>query len=141
MFKQKIFIISFIVLVLIAVLNYFGAKFYLYWAHKWYDIPMHILGGLWISTFFLSLYTYFNKKNLIIISRTKIIYLTFFVLLFIIILWEIFELFGKMTFLTDNEYWVDTIQDIFNGYLGGIIGYYLFTKNKKTMLNERSEIN
>jgi hypothetical protein len=43
--------------------------------------------------------------------------------------WEIFELVGKITFLSDGMwYWIDTIKDITDGFIGGIIGYYFYIK-------------
>ena len=132
MFKKKTFIISFIVLVVVAVLNYIGNNFYLYWIYKWYDIPMHILGGLWVSLLSLSVYSYFDKNVSIINYHWRVFRIVFLGLLFMIIFWEIFELVGGMTSLNDNGYWPDTLGDILNGFIGGMIGYFFFIIRKKS---------
>ena len=131
MFKQKIFIASFIVLILVAVLNYIGVTYNLYWVYRWYDIPMHMLGGLWVSLFSLSIFSYFGKKNSIVNYRMKAFLIVFFALLFITISWEIFELWGGITFINERGYWFDTLHDIFNAYVGGMVAYVFFIKNKK----------
>ena len=131
MFKQKIFIASFVVLVIVAVFNYIGIKFSLYWVYRWYDTPMHMLGGLWVSLFSLSLYTYFYKISPNIFCNIKVSYMLFFVLLIITTSWEIFELLGHITFVGDRGYWPDTLHDILNAYIGGIFAYIFFIKNNK----------
>lgn len=131
MFKQKIFITSFLVLVIVAIFHYIGIKYYLYWTVKWYDIPMHILGGLWVSLLSLSIYAHFYGNASIINYRRKVFKVVFLVLLFVTVSWEVFELIGKITFLNDKGYWLDTFKDIFDGYIGGMIGYFFFIRNKK----------
>jgi hypothetical protein len=131
MFKQKIFIASFIVLILVAVLNYLGSIFNLYWVYRWYDIPMHILGGLWVALFSLSIFAYFCKNISIVNYRKKVFGIVFIILLFITISWEIFELWGGITFLGDRGYWIDSSADILNAYLGGTIACLLFIKKRK----------
>ena len=91
---------------------------------------MHMLGGLWVSLFTLSIYEYFCDDNISNTNcRKKIFYIVFLVLLFIAISWEIFELVGKITFLNDGIwYWFDTTKDIIDDLIGGIIGYVFYIK-------------
>lgn len=131
MFKRQIFIYSFILLILIAVFNYIGLKFSWYWTYRWYDIPMHIAGGLWVSLFFLFLYDYFVTRFTIHNYKLKVFWVVFFVLLFITISWEIFEVVGGINNLNDVGYWPDSLGDILNGFIGGFIGYFFFVKSKK----------
>lgn len=126
MFKQKIFIYSFITLVIIGIFQYLGCKYDVYIIYPWYDIPMHLLGGLWVSLSILPIYNYFLKSNYI-----SALYLVLFTLLFMTISWEIFELTSGITSLADHGYWPDTLGDIFNGFVGGIIGYFLYLKDQK----------
>jgi len=118
MFKQKIFIVSFFVLALIAVLNYVGIKLSLYWVYRWYDIPMHMLGGLCVTLFSLSLYSHLNRVFPIIVYKINVFYVLFFTLLVVTISWEVFELLGQITFVGDRGYWPDTLDDILNAYMG-----------------------
>ena len=132
MFKQKIFITSFIVLVSVAILNYAGIKYNLYWIYNWYDIVMHMLGGLWVSLFSMSIFIYFFRDVSNPDYNKNILKIVLFALLFMTLSWEVFELLGKITFLSDGKlYWFDTIKDIIDGFIGGIGGYYFYTKNSK----------
>jgi len=131
MFKRKIFIYSFILLIFIAIFNYIGLKFYWYWTYRWYDIPMHIAGGLWVSLFFLFLYDYFVTNFTIKNYKLKVFWVVFSVLLFITVSWEIFEVVGGINNLGDRGYWPDSLGDILNGFIGGMAGYFFFIKSKK----------
>jgi hypothetical protein len=129
MSTKKIFISSFLVLISVAVFNYIGIKYNLYWIYNWYDIPMHILGGLWVSLFSIYLYTYFDKDIFASDYHKKVLKIVILSLTFMTISWEIFELLGKLTFLSDGKwYWFDTIKDIIDGFIGGMIGYYFYSK-------------
>ena len=132
MFKQKIFIYSFIVLIIVAIFQNLGTSFDLYTIYPWYDIPMHILGGLWVSLFTLSIYIYFFNNTSIPNYRKKVFQVMCITLLFVAVSWEIFEIIGHMTFLSDGIwYWIDTIKDIFDDFIGGMLGYYFYTRNNQ----------
>ena len=131
-FKQKIFVASFITLDIIAIFHYIGLKYELYWKYGWYDIPMHILGGIWAALFFLSAYAFFCRNVSIINYRKKIFLMVFLVLFFVTVGWEVFELWGGITFMSDKEYWFDATKDIFDGYVGGMIACLFYLRNKKT---------
>lgn len=93
---------------------------------------MHMLGGLWVSLFTIFLYTNFYNNSLDTNYPKKILKVVLISLLFMTVSWEIFELIGKITFLSEGKlYWIDVIKDIIDGFIGGIIGYYFYTKNTK----------
>jgi len=129
--KRKILISSLIVIIFIAFSNYIGMKYNLYWVYKWYDIPMHILGGFCVGLFSLYLYSSFQKNIFTANYRRNFFIFLFFILFFITISWEIFELVSKITFINDQGYWIDTIGDILNAYFGGMVVYLFFIRNKK----------
>ncbi len=132
MHKQKtLLILTLVVIIFVAIFNYIGIKYNLYWIYKWYDIPMHLLGGFCVGLFSLFLYKNFNKNISIVNYRRKVFVFVFLILLFVTVSWEIFELIGGITFLTDKGYWLDNIGDIMNGLLGGIVAYLFFIRNKK----------
>lgn len=134
MLKQKTFIFSFIVLVILAVCNYFGLKFNLYWVYRWYDIPMHMLGGLWVSLFSVFSFNYLRNFFPTIFNRINILYIVVLILLFITISWEVFEVWGKITFIRDIGYWPDTLGDILNAYIGGVVTYLFFVRKNKNVV-------
>lgn len=132
MIKLRAFWESFIVLILISILHFAGSNLNWYWTYKWFDIPMHFLGGLWVALTALWIFCYFGYTN----SITNYKFRTFFVVLFTVLIvgvsWEIFEVFGKMTFINDVGYWFDTTKDLTNDFIGGIVAYLYFIKGKKS---------
>lgn len=126
-FKQKIFIASFLTLMIVGLFQYLGCKYDTYYFYPSFDIPMHILGGLWTSLFALSFILHLNLFNK---DKKKIFYLILAILFFVIVSWEIFEFTTKITALSDDGYWLDTWGDVLNGFIGGIFGYYYFVWKK-----------
>jgi len=99
---------------LLAVHLYALANFW-YWHYRWFDIPMHILGGIAIGSLLLSFGT--NR-------RTSIYFLC---MLAIVVCWEIFEyVFGISTH--QPHYWVDTFKDMADGLLGSCAALYFARK-------------
>ena len=110
MFKTYLFRQTFIILCIIAFLHFVATEFYLYLAVTWFDIPMHFLGGVFLAGVFF-------------VFRGKSIRLALLWVLGIGILWEIFELCIKVTFLADGmKYALDTGKDLVLDILGGWIG-------------------
>lgn len=92
--------------------------FYLYWAVWWFDVMMHILGGIWLMFALQTLImmgwykqAWFNIKGVLIFS------------LLIFIVWEIFGIYVAGGFKSD--WLVDTALDMLCGIVGAIIGYWL----------------
>jgi len=131
MTKLRAFWESFFVLILIVVLHFFGAHFFWYWTYKWFDIPMHFLGGLWVALTTLWISCYFGHINSIVNYKLKTLLIVLFSVIVIGISWEIFEIIGKITFIQDVGYWSDTLGDLLNDFLGGIVAYLYFIKRKK----------
>ena len=131
MTKLRAFWESFFVLILIVILHFLSLYFNWYWTYKWFDIPMHILGGLWVALTALWIFCYYGRVNSIINYKSKTFLTVFITILVIGISWEIFELLGKITFLNDPGYWADTTKDMINDFIGGIVAYFYFIKRKK----------
>lgn len=120
-------LISLLVLTFILTsLNFIALKYDLFWVLKWFDIPMHFLGGLVVS-FLASCIIYFKKINLSYIKFLSYNILTIFI---ISILWELFELSIKVTSLNDALYVSDTGLDFMANIFGGVCGS-IFIFNKK----------
>ena len=103
------------ILMTIAVLHTAGLYWSLYWVYWWFDIVTHFIGGVGIGLLF-SLF-YLPKKY---------IYLFGFV---IMIVWELFEFFVvKIKIYSHSEFAIDTISDLFIGFVGISIGIWLFNK-------------
>lgn len=107
--KNKLVFLTLFTLILILLLHLFGMSEHLYINFWFYDIIMHILGGIGIA---LSSF-YILKDSKYIIITTIIAG----------ILWEIFEIYFDLSgsAIGSLPHKLDTIKDIFNDTIGAII--------------------
>ncbi len=106
---------------LMFVADYLAKAFFWYYSVWYFDVIMHFLGGFWVGLFFIYV---FYRKELKLDSILNVI----LCILFIGILWEIFEFFvfnqmGSTTF--DPR---DTISDVFLDMSGGFCALLYFFK-------------
>ena len=106
---------------LLAVFHGFFTISWLYWYYDWLDIPMHFTGAfLLMATWF-----YFSTKTIFSNLTKKPIFHPIFLLILIIIAWEVFQLLlGKPI---SANYVNDTRTDLVVGLIGGLVGYILFS--------------
>lgn len=113
------FRIRFIPLVgLFAVVHVLATQYYLYWYFLWFDLVMHVWGGVLLI---LALGTYAEAlpSQIRSVWRAKVIIAY---VLTVILLWEFFGVLLNQGFKSD---WVsDTIGDVVFGILGALIGYW-----------------
>jgi hypothetical protein len=83
-----------------------------YWYHRWFDIPMHILGGVALGAFLLA---FFNVRRTV---------LYFSCMLAVVIGWEVFENLAHIS-TGQPDYWIDTFADMANGLIGASITFVL----------------
>ena len=117
LFFRVAFLICFIFLV-----NVLAIKFYWYYSIRWFDMPMHFLGGFWVG---IALLWFFNTKVIEKGSALKII----LGVLFIGLSWEVFEFFVNNLYLARYPFdKIDTTQDIFFDLFGGFVSLFYFQK-------------
>jgi hypothetical protein len=125
MFWNKYFWPSFVVLLLITTLHWFGFLYDYYSDIWWYDIILHFLGGLWVFLFTLwFLFTQYIKKLLDYVSIRDLV---FFVLI-VGISWEIFELIMGFESISNKGYISDTLLDLIMDIIGATIGSLFYKK-------------
>jgi hypothetical protein len=95
---------------LLLCLHLYALKTDFYWYHRWFDIPMHVLGGVAVGAFLLA---FFNVR------RTVLYY---FCMLAIVVGWEIFEYVAQIS-TGQPDYWIDTFTDMLNGLIGASVTY------------------
>ncbi len=96
-------------------------KFYWYSSIWYLDMPMHFLGGVWIGLF--SVYLFPPKED-----SLKSILKILFIVLFIGISWEIFEILVDK-FITQNSFNpLDTASDLFFDFAGGLFAIFYYFK-------------
>ena len=96
----------------LAVLHTWALTDYLYWYYLWLDVPMHLLGGLTLGMFLISL------------SRTWRPLLYVLGIAFMLLGWEVFEVLLGVGREAKN-YFFDTSLDVLMGALGAMIAYFL----------------
>jgi len=132
MIKKKLLLISLVTILFIAIFHYFATAYYWYWTYKWIDIPVHIVGGFWVSIVALLVSLEIRHIDSINGYKRKSLLVMIISALIIAFFWEIFELVFKITSLHDVSYWRDSSIDIFNSLVGSVIAFLYFTKNKKS---------
>ena len=88
---------------------------FFYW--RWFDIPMHFLGGFFAAA--VSLWCFFNKLK----HNREIFLASFFGDFLIGAVWELFEYFTGLTFVVYGNYVFDTIKDFLMDGLGALAFY------------------
>ncbi|OGZ07150.1 MAG: hypothetical protein A3D65_03670 [Candidatus Lloydbacteria bacterium RIFCSPHIGHO2_02_FULL_50_13] len=116
-------IIFFILLANAAVL-YWDLLFYIWWL----DIPLHVLGGLWITLFVLSSYYSFfhavGKEHSPVFVFSFAVALTLSVGLF----WEIYEFAVDHAVGDSGVGLADTLKDLVDDLIGAMIGALIFIR-------------
>ncbi len=104
--------------VLTAGTYWYGVDQSFFWAYWWYDIPLHLLGGL-----VMGLWACAVGARLQLVPRH-----TFLLVLFIVLLggivWEVFEV--ALNLVRKDGYWVDTVADLGNDIVGGMTAWILY---------------
>lgn len=126
MLRRPYALTAFLSIFILAV-HWYADTHALYFAYKWLDIPMHLLGGFVVALLGVSLYSLYPKK----IDK---VYFWLLILMFVLTIgsfWEIFELsmsvmYHVQTMNLTNIY--DTTSDLINDTIGGIGALYLSHK-------------
>jgi hypothetical protein len=131
MFKQKPFPFSLLVLVVLILLHVLGSYFSLYWVLSWFDVLVHIVGGLWVALVFLWLASVMGQINSLKEYRAKSFLIAFVAAVLIGVIWELLENFTQITFIKASGYSLNTALDIFNDGLGGLLAYLYFVRRTR----------
>lgn len=126
--------------IILITIDAIASKLSLYWVIKWFDIPMHIAGGLlaaYFGIFIANIIVWKQGKGLYskedIIAKTPIIFPALIFAIVVGISWEILEAWFDLSGL-DIVHRGDTIFDLINDTFGGflaILEWNLLVKNKK----------
>ncbi len=100
----------------IAILHLYGLAHYYYWHHRWFDTPLHLLGGALVGCL---IFTFIGRPG-------PITYLMG--ILAIAVGWELFEYYFSIS-TGQSDYWFDTFHDIANGITGGLLLYSFSDKS------------
>lgn len=142
--RIRLYFSLFVAFLIIAV-NYYAGIFDVFWLFPWFDIPMHILGGLMVGLFVQTGIDYLihTKKDVGIgkkplVSNSSIIkrrILIIFTLVFAVgFIWEFTEWYLGITDGLGPISRLDTIKDMIDDIIGGALSIwfwkFLFNKTK-----------
>ena len=130
MVKTLLFKQTFVLLIVIGVLDFFANKLYFYWTIWWFDMLMHFISGFCIGMVGVLIWQYCFDKDL---SLKKSMLLSILFSFSVGILWEVFELRFEITSISEGiVYYSDTISDLVldvgGGILGSFYGHHLLLK-------------
>lgn len=112
---------TFFLVLLIGVLDFVATKLHLYWTVWWFDMLMHFIAGLCASMGFIYIWNKFIRR--ITWNKSKIIFVGLLGTLFIGVIWEFYEIYFGISFLYEGDnFWNDTLSDLFLDMLGGYLG-------------------
>ena len=119
-----------VLLISLVVLHALAIHFYFYWTIWWYDIMMHVLGGL--AAGFITLAICTGRIGEHVVPDGKLLLYVALGSIFIGILWETYEYTTGVTFVTAGDYAFDTVADLLCDISGGLIAYLAHTNVPKS---------
>ena len=115
--------------VILGIANWIALEHHLYFSYRWFDIPMHFLGGIWLSFCFLWYYYTYQQPGL---RRTvqEVFAIALSGTLTVALLWELFEYLVNFYIILNAYDVLDTIKDLVIGMAGGLTGATIFYEKK-----------
>lgn len=133
---KKLLISACILVIFIWLINTLANKFYWYSAMIWFDIPMHILGGIFLSLISGAI---FFKKLKSFSTKEKMVFILLFVLM-VGIGWEIFEYVTQAIIKgVQLANFPDSIKDLLMDVVGGVIGFLFVLATIRRYNNTHAE--
>ena len=134
MLKTKLFKTTFLLLAIVGALDIVAVKLYLFWSVSQFDSVVHFFAGICVGMASILFWRY--GLNRTAADKSKILLVAVVGALIIGIIWETFELYFGITFLSDGINYIedtgsDLLMDIVGGFLGGAYGFRLLTNNKE----------
>lgn len=118
--KGPLFKAAMSLLVFIGLLNLAATVLYLYWIVWWFDMLVHFLSGACVALGFG--WAWYGLRNRVP-SRRAFFFNTLAAVIFVGLLWEVYELAYGITSLADGmRYVTDTVSDVTMDTLGGLLG-------------------
>ncbi|MBI5400638.1 MAG: hypothetical protein HZB12_00770 [Candidatus Yonathbacteria bacterium] len=116
---RRIPVLLVVLLVAIAVVNWLAESYYWYWRMRWFDMPMHFAGGVWLAGVAMWWRYYHHEK--LPVSFLQILTTCLVAALGVGLLWEVFE--AELSFVTAGHINAvpDTLKDLLFDTIGGIV--------------------
>jgi len=118
-----------IALILLFVLNVVANYLSLYWIYKWFDIPMHFIGGAIVSCGWYVIVAWYKKD---LRFRWIQALIGSFVIGFA---WEVIEYISHVAQLVPH-YYLDSAKDLCMDMLGGLVAYLAWNTDSLKKYND-----
>lgn len=106
-------------LVVLFAFNILASELSLYWIYRWFDIPMHFIGGALVCWIWLVGVSWYKKS-------IDIDWLQALIGTFVIgVAWEFLEMYMKVAQMVP-EYTIDSVKDVFVDMVGGLAAYIVW---------------
>jgi hypothetical protein len=131
---MKTYLGAFLVLLAVAVANYVGQVYDVALKVPFYDVYLHLAGGLGIGLMLSALHRSFFPSHT---TSTNGRWLIVFSVLCVGLVWELFEAYFNIAGapVGTKAYYIDTIKDLCDDIIGGGLGVYLLSRSyKKTQV-------
>ncbi len=109
-------------------INTIADQTHLYYLLWWFDIPMHIMGGLWVALMSLVIYyhtSYFKRKDR---SVAFVISFALASTMIIGLFWEVFEFSVEHFVKLNDNGLLDTLKDLVDDLIGASLATAIFIK-------------
>lgn len=132
MFRKPLFKEFTALSVILVVFHLLAIYFDLYWVVGEFDSLMHFLGGAWFVLGILWLYFFSGFFKPLNRQIRQYFLISMLGLVFISVVWEIYELAAGVAFVSWQEYPFDTTLDFIMDFLGGIAAcFYAYMKEMR----------
>jgi len=122
-----------VLVVAIAVVNAFAEYYHWYWLMRWFDMPMHFAGGVWVAGVVLW-WRFFSGKFTSLPSAKAIFAWAIGGAIGIGLVWEVYEATVSYFTVGHMNDILDTIGDLVLDTIGGIVAagiLWVHTNNKQ----------
>ena len=113
----------------IGIVNATALRYHLFFTYRWLDIPMHLLGGLWVSLFVLWYYFIIRHHKVRIRGKHGAFTLALSATFTVAVGWELFEYAVNAYVVLYSYDMMDTLKDLLMGMIGATIGARIFIAN------------
>ena len=134
--QERVLKVLFVLIWALALIHMTAEYYHLYWTFRWFDIPTHFLGGVWVGIFAVWYFSgYVNKTH---VSNNRTVYVALLGGLFVGVVWELYE-YGIWMWTGEGlplNYAGDTALDLIMDFIGSFAGFlllkqFIFEKQKK----------
>lgn len=115
---------------ILAIANAVAIRFHLFFFVSWLDIPMHVIGGLWVGLLTLAYYYSPRIKEPKNHSDTRALRLAVLATLIVGVTWELFE-FSLDKFIVFGPHDLkDSMDDLLNDLIGAVFAAEIFVTER-----------